>query len=332
MARRGSGIREISRDLGISRNTVRRYLREPDVVSSSCRARRAHKLDAFESFLRERVASASPEWIPATDLLEEIRALGYTGGISRLRWWLSALKPRRDPTPVVRFETDPGEQMQADFVCVRRGSNPLQAFVATMGYSRASFVRFSARQDEAALLAGLREAFDFLGGVPRHVLFDNAKTVVVARDAYGENGHRWNPALLDFANECGFSLRVCRPYRAQTKGKVERFNRYLRQSFLVPLKARLKSDGLELDECVANHAVRLWLHEVANERIHATTREVPNQRLLEERSVLLPAPEPAGPARIPRTAPFPVESLQHPLSRYDEFLGPALREAMEAGR
>ena len=120
-------------------------------------------------------------------LAGEIRERGYAGGISQLKAWLAPLK-KSEPKPLVRFETPPGKQMQADFTYVRRGRDPLLAFVATMGYSRASYVEFvaSAGEDVATLCAGLREAFDCFGGVPEHVLFDNTKAVVIERDAYGE--------------------------------------------------------------------------------------------------------------------------------------------------
>ena len=124
-------------------------------------------------------------------LLREIAERGYDGGISQLKAWLAPMK-RTEPEPVVRFETPPGQQMQVDFTHVRRGRDPLIALVATMGYSRATFVKFAAREDAGTLCAGLREAFDYFGGVPEHVLFDNTKAVVIERDAYGPGLHRWN--------------------------------------------------------------------------------------------------------------------------------------------
>ena len=100
-------------------------------------------------------------------------------------------------------------------------------FVATLGYSRASYVFFFDHERSDAWLQGLGQAFDYFGGVPREVLFDNAKAVVIERDAYGIGQHWWNPQLLLLAKEYGFKPRLCRSYRAKTKGKVERFNRYL---------------------------------------------------------------------------------------------------------
>jgi transposase len=320
MARRGEAVRAIARQLGCSRNTVRRYLRDQAARRYGPRQPRACKLDVYKDYVHERIEQARPRWIPATVLLREIRERGYDGGISQLRAWLAPLK-KSEPEPVVRFETPPGKQMQADFTVVRRGRDPLLALVATMGYSRATFVKFTTGEDAATLCACLREAFDYFGGVPEHVLFDNTKAVVIKRDAYGDGLHRWNDELKALAEACGFTPRVCRPYRAKTKGKVERFNSYLKSSFVVPLAATLKACGLKLDVDAANAHVRRWLDEVANARVHATTKVVPALRLAEERAVMLPAPAlQAAPMVAPRVA-LPVESLQHPLSVYDELLG-----------
>jgi transposase len=321
MARQGMSVRQIARELGCSRNTVKRYLREAQASRYGPRQPRPTKLEVFKEYLRGRVEAAKPHWIPAVVLLREIQELGYVGGLTQLKMFINPLKGV-DDEPVVRFETPPGEQMQADFTVVRRGRDALLAFVATLGYSRASFVRFTSDETAQTLCACVRQALIYFGGVPQHVLFDNAKTVVVERDAYGEGRHRWHSAVLSLAQEFGFSVRVCRPYRAKTKGKVERFNGYLKGSFVVPLAATLKSSGLKLDAVAANVHIGRWLNEVANARIHATTQERPDQRLALERSALLPLPtSPVAPAPASRSPlPIPVESLQHPLSVYDALL------------
>src|SRR5690606_2309829 len=112
-------------------------------------------------------------------------------------------------------------------------------------------------------------AMIYFGGVPEHVLFDNAKSIIIKRDAYGDKQHQWHAGLLSMARDYGFVPRVCRPYRAKTKGKVERFNSYLKGSFLVPLAASLKMAGLKLDVVSANAHIGPWLAEVANARLHA---------------------------------------------------------------
>jgi len=322
LARRGVPIREIARQLGCSRNTVKRYLSNANAVRYAPRLPRPTKLDAFKDYVLERIEAARPHWIPAAVLHRELRERGYTGGVTQLKMLIAPYK-RIEEEPVIRFETPPGQQMQADFTHVRHGRQPLLAFVATLGYSRASYVRFTSDETAATLCMCVREALTYFGGVPSHVLFDNASTIVVERDAYGEGRHRWHRLLRDLAGEYGFSIRLCRPYRAKTKGKVERFNSYLKGSFLVPLAATLRQSGLKLDVDAANAHIGRWINEVANCRLHATTRERPDRRLVIERAALLPLPNELG--STPRSAPpsvqpLPIESLQHPLSVYDELL------------
>jgi hypothetical protein len=167
------------------------------------------------------------------------------------------------------------------------------------------------------------------------VLYDNMRTVVLERDRYGRGQHRFHPGFLDFAGHCGFRPRLCRPYRAQSKGKVERFIRYLRGSFWVPLASRMAAEGVVVDGAAANLAVGRWLREVANARVHATTGEVPAVRLQEERGALSQIPPPYGgllPRRTeaaPSPSPRPIAGLQHPLALYDAlFAAPMAPEAM----
>ncbi len=322
LARRGVGIREIAKQLGCSRNTVRRYLRDEEAQRYGPRSARATKLDAYRDVLRERVKAAHPHWIPAVVLHREIQELGYEGGITQLKQFINGLRDVK-ADPVVRFETPPGKQMQADFTHIRRGRDPLIAFVATLGYSRMSWVRFTTDERADTLCSCIGDALFYFGGVPQHVLFDNASTIIVERDAYGEGQHRWHSKLLSVAEEFGFSPRVCAPYRPVTKGKVERFNGYLKGSFCVPLAATLKQSGLRFDAQTANAYVGRWLDEIANARIHGTTHERPDHRMLSERPMLLSLPERIGHDLMPPPVterPVPLESLQHPLSVYNELL------------
>lgn len=328
LSRQGHSVKAIARQLGLSRNTVRKYLRNLKRTSRyTSRAPRPGKLDPYKAYLKERQEAAKPHWIPATVLFHEIQTQGYTGGISILKAFIGSRR-QIAKEPVVRFETAPGHQMQVDFTTIRRGQAPLKAFVATLGYSRATYVRFSLREDSDAWMEGLREAFAFFGGVTHEVLFDNAKALMLERDAYGEGRHRWNPTLLELADHYGFTPRACRPYRARTKGKVERFNGYLKGSFITPLAATLKSAGLLLDVDTANARIGPWLNDIAHQRLHGTTGEKPQVRLDQERHAFLPLPDKQTPATsisshrplFPGRA-LPCESLQHPLSVYDALLG-----------
>lgn len=130
-------------------------------------------------------------------------------------------------------------------------------------------------------MRGLEEAFAFFGGVPTERLFDQLKAVILD-DRRAQGGRVLeNPEFLRFAAHGGFRIRACRPYRAKTKGKVERPIRYVRHSFLY---GRRFAGDADL------HAQALqWLAQIANARVHGTTHDVPQVRFArDERAVLRP--------------------------------------------
>lgn len=338
LKKHGLSLRQIAVEVGCAVNTVRRHLTLETVPKYERKVKRASKLSAYEVYLRERQTAAQPDWIPATVLYREIVARGYQGGQSQLRAFMRTVRPALPAEPVVRFETAMGEQLQVDWVEFRKGSAPLHAFCATLGYSRASYVEFVSDMKVGTLIGCHERAFAAFGGVPRRVLYDNMKTVVLERDVYGEGQHRYHAGFLDYAGHSGFIIKLCRPYRAKTKGKVERFNGYLRRSFYVPLASRLAQSGQQVDVVTANIEVTRWLLEVANARMHGTTQEKPAERLQKETPYLQPltapwrgdiaAARPQGKApEAPTARPaIVVERIaessptQHPLDVYDRLL------------
>src|SRR5512144_1543976 len=136
--RHGKSIREIARETGISRNTVRRYLRDEEAVRYKPRPVRPTKLDPFKGYVVERLRATAPARIPASVLLMELRERGYTGGYTMLKMFVASLRPQEPAAPIIRFETEPGEQMQVDWAVFRHGSNRLSVFVAALGWSRAT--------------------------------------------------------------------------------------------------------------------------------------------------------------------------------------------------
>ena len=326
LKRQGYSIRGISRELGISRNTVREYLRTGKQAVYSPRPSSGTILDGYKPYIKARVKAAHPDWIPATVIHREIQERGYQGSVRTLRNYLVELKPLAKPDPVVRFETEPGQQMQVDWASFRRGKAPLSAFVASLGWSRHNYVEFVTDERFETLKACHENAFTYFQGVPLEVLYDNMKTVILQRNAYGHGLHRFHPGLWELAKQTGFTPRLCQPYRAKTKGKVERFIGYLRYSFYIPLVARLKQVGLTLDVETANIEVLKWLRDVANVREHGTTGEQPQVRWQQEIPALQPyQSKPDNLIELPvneslTPVPFEPVNLQHDLSVYETLL------------
>jgi transposase len=222
LRKHGASIRELARVTGYSRNTVRRYLREGEAAEIRKPApKRAEKLDSFKDYIVARVKAASPDRIPAAVLFREIKARGYQGGETRVKQFVRGLVAAPLPEPVVRFETDPGQQMQADWATVGRGTERLSVFIATLGWSRAAHIEFCDDERLETLIRCHENAFMAFGGVPREVLLDNMKTVVLERNTYGRGVHRFHAGFLDYAKHAGFLPRLCQPYRAKTTDEVE---------------------------------------------------------------------------------------------------------------
>lgn len=281
----GLTVTGIARELEISRQTIYRWIndgeldRDVEEVRYGPRPPVPTKLDPYKAIILERL-NEFPE-LTAVRLLEEIRAAGYPGGYTQLKEYVRKVRPRPPADPVVRFETDPGVQGQVDFAHFRFPWGRRYALLVVLAYSRLLWLRFYRRQDMRTLIRGLEAAFAFFGGVPRELLFDQMKSVIV-RDLRPEGSRLVeNAEFLRFAAHWGFRPRACRPYRAKTKGKVERPIGYVRPSFVY---GRTFTGDADL-----NAQAEWWLGSVANVRTHGTTGERPIDRFeRDEREVLLP--------------------------------------------
>ena len=166
--------------------------------------------------------------LSAKRLFDEVRAAGYPGCHSRVNDYVRATRPREPVESLVRFETPAGHQGQVDFGTFTLPWGRRHALVIVLGYSR---LQFYTRQTMPVLMEGLESAFDRFGGVPEELLFDQMRAVVLSDDRGAGGGLALNEEFPRFAAHWGFMPRSCRPYRAQTKGKVERPIRYIRESF-----------------------------------------------------------------------------------------------------
>ena len=217
LRRQGRSLRAIARETGLAVNTVRKHLAEEGPPRYGPRPPRPSKLDVFKPYLIERVEAARPHWIPATVLAREIRERGYEGCERLVSRFVRSMKPVAKDDPVVRFETEPGRQMQVDWIEFKR--ERLSAFVATLGYSRCAYVHYVTDERIDTLVACHVLAFEYFGGVVREVLYDNVKTVVIARDEYGPGLHRFHGTLWDVARHYNFQPRLCRPLPGQDQGQ-----------------------------------------------------------------------------------------------------------------
>ncbi len=318
---------ELSRRFGVNRRTIHYWIetgqldRDLEAGGSgySPRSPVAHKLDPYKAVIDARL-EAFPK-LSAKRLFDEVRAAGYPGSYSRVSDYVRATRPREPVEPVVRFETPAGRQGQVDFGTFRLPWGRRHALVVVLGYSRLLWLRFYSRQTMPVLMEGLESAFETFGGVPDELLFDQMRAVVLSDDRCAGGGLVLNEEFSRFAAHWGFLPRSCRPYRAKTKGKVERPIRYIRESFFYG-REFANDDDLNAQ---ASH----WLETTANVRRHGTTGERPVERFeRDERAVLRPlanspyrrlglrqAPEPAR-----RHVPATVEVERRPLSVYAQAL------------
>jgi transposase len=281
MRAEGTSVSRIARAAGLDRKTVRRCLRQREWRPYWRAAAGERLLSAHTSWLKERAPRVN---YSARILFQELRASrGYTGGYDTVR---KALRPLRVEAAVgsltqCRFETAPGEQAQADWgeVRVRFAAGPARVhiFVLTLGYSRRSWAEGYENERMESLLAAHEHGFAHLGGVTREILYDRMRTVILGT---GVEQRRWNPTFKAFAEYWGFEPRVCRAYRAQTKGKVESGVKYVKGNFLPGRSFR--------DLAEFNEQVQQWLIQIADVRIHGTTHEAPIERYARERGALLP--------------------------------------------
>src|SRR5579864_8866257 len=157
----------------------------------------------------------------------------------------------------------------------------LWGFTITLGYSRRLWAQGALDQKLGTLLRMHEAAFQEWGAVPEEILYDRMRTIWTGTDEHGEIV--WNSVFLDFARYWGFTPRLCRPYRAQTKGKVESAVKYVRRNFLCGLQGREPASLTDL-----NSELRRWVSEVANQRVHGTTGESVAVRWSEEQLRLQP--------------------------------------------
>jgi transposase len=294
----------IARQLGLHHSTVRRVLIQAgtDIPPIA----RPSMIDAYLPLVRETLERFPT--LRASRLYEMARQRGYPGRPDHFRHLIARLRPRPAAEAYLRLRTLPGEQAQVDWgsfgtLPVTGGVRPLSAFVMVLSFSRQIFLRFFLNQRLESFLRGHQQAFTAWGGVPRVLLYDNLKSVVLERRA---DAIRFHPHLLSFAAYHRFQPRPVAVARGNEKGRVERAIGYVRSSFFPARRWR------DLDDL--NAQAEAWCQEPAAERRCPEDRTLTvGEAFALERERLLPLPE----LPYPTAERLPVEVQKTPYVRFD---------------
>lgn len=287
--RHGWSISALAREFGLNWRTARRYATAPAAPHYPARVRPAELTPAQLAHVERRL-TACPA-LRGTVLLRELREVGYTASVASLRRRLRILRPIAMAEPLVRFETGPGIQSQGDWTdCgtwpLGDGSAALHAWVTVLGCSRMVSLRFATDKTRATTLSAIVRCVDDLGGATAEMLTDRDAALVIGSLPGG--GAIFAPEWLDTAALLGTRPRACRPYRAKTKGKVERLNREVKEDFL----AWMTGQVLPVRPTLADYdvAARRWALEVVARRRHRTTGRIVGEAWEQERALLTPVP------------------------------------------
>ena len=276
---RGFSISAISRSTGHARETVRKYINKKTSPEPQKRPPRPSKLDPYKHYIEEKINEGP---YTAARLFREIKEMGYDGEMTIVKDFVRKIRPKQGIPAVLRYETKPGIQAQVDWgevgkVEVDGKIKKLFCFCMILGYSRMRYVEFTLNTDTFTLLQCHLNSFQYFCGCTQEILYDNMKQVVIKR-ALKSSDSEWNSQFEDFFKYYGFIPRLCRPYRPQTKGKIENTIGYVKRDFVLGAKfsslENLNSQALE------------WLDRV-NSSVHGTTHEIPLERFKEENLILL---------------------------------------------
>jgi transposase len=279
---RGVYQKDIAAELNVHPKTVSRALQRQGAPEREWE-KRGSKLDAYKGRVDQLLSEGV--W-NAVVILREIRAAGYEGGYSILLEYIQPKRVLRPSQATVRFETEPGKQLQSDWgevVMEIAGQKQKVYFIVNeLGYSRRFHFWCTDNADAEHTYEGLVRSFEYLGGVTQEVLVDNQKSAVLQASNVGKP--KFNERFVDLAGYYGFTPRACRPYRARTKGKDERMVGYIKHNFFV--RYRCFESWAHL-----NQLAEQWLREEADPRVQGTVKEVVAERFERERPHLKSLPQ-----------------------------------------
>lgn len=274
--KKGLSYTEIARKHHIDPRTAKKYAESDTKPVYTLTASKPSKLDPYKHLIDMWLEEAS---YSAVRIHEKLMEQGCDCKYTIVRQYVATRKADLNEKATVRFETMPGLQGQVDwgffenYKVLENGEyKKLYCFLMILGYSRMRYIEFVTDMSTTTLIKCHINAFRYFGGYPEEILYDNMKQVVVKR-LMKQSESELNKQFEDFAGFYGYKPVLCRPYRGQTKGKVERTVRYVRENFMVGIRYNSLAD--------LNSQAHAWCNKI-NAKIHGTTNERPIDRLSEE--------------------------------------------------
>lgn len=273
----------ISKQIFVHRSVVERVLASSGISAESFKRGRS-KADPYVPFIRETL-SIYPT-LCASRLFQMVKERGYDGAPDHFRAVVARYRLPRRAEAYLRLRTLPGDQAQVDWghfgkIKVGNAERTLSAFVMVLSYSRQIFLRFYFNAATPSFLQGHRDAFEFFGGIPRVLLYDNLKSAVIERIG---NSIRFNSTLVQMAGYYRFEPRPVNVARGNEKGRVERAIRYIRDNFFA---ARKFSSIEDLNKQAFAWMIGPCADRICPEDRAATVRVT----FMKEKSKLLPLPD-----------------------------------------
>lgn len=279
--RLGYSHRKIARELGIHRNTVKKYLENPASMLQHIKYHRPSKLEPFYGNIKAWLES--DPYYTATWIYDHLVPLGFAGSYEIVKRKVREFKEEYQRLAYIRFETEPGYQAQVDFGEFQLDNadgtiDKYYLFSMILGYSRKMYAELIRTCDLTTFLDCHIRAFDYFGGVPQEVLYDRMKNVYIGWIAGKQT---FNSSMVSFALHYGFTPKVAPAYAAWVKGKVERPYSFIREGFW-------RGYGF-VNLGSTNRDLLAWLKQ-KDERVHGTTHEVVSRRFNREQPYLQSLP------------------------------------------
>lgn len=277
----GVSIKKISRQLKLSKNTVRKYLRSTE--PPEFKARQYEKI--LEQHEEEVKGMLERDYI-GTRIYTELQELGYTGSLSTVHRYISGIRKTEQikELATTRVETSAGKQMQYDW---KEWDLPLDGKTVKiyiheviLSYSRKKYYVSSLSITTEDVIRAIAGAIEYFGGLTEQLVIDNSKQMVITHNKNGTV--QYNDEFLRFCGMYGIQPNPCRNYRARTKGKVERPFYYLQEHLL---------RGLEVKDMGEFDKLLIEFTDKYNARMHSDLKETPDERFQREKDALKPIPK-----------------------------------------